>query len=89
MESTHSRPEQGDRLKSEDRAWDHVEIGCVTKTKKKNYPNQYLMWGIWSILADFDPDFVIFLVIFWKKIYEIEFDKEIYEIILFWTRQHF
>ena len=53
----HSRPEQGDRLKSEDRAWDHVEICFVTKTKKKNYPNQYLMWGIWSILADFDPDF--------------------------------
>ena len=55
--SRHSRPEQGDRLKSEDQAWDHVEICFVTKTKKKNYPNQYLMWGIWSILADFDPDF--------------------------------
>ena len=39
----HSRPEEGDRLKSEDRAWDQVEICFVTKTKKKNYPNQYLM----------------------------------------------
>ena len=40
----------------------------------------------WSILT---PIFVIFLDIFWKKIYEIEFDKEIYESIFFWARQHF
>ena len=25
------------RVKSEVRAWDHVEIGFVTKTKMKNY----------------------------------------------------
>ena len=76
MITWHSRLEQGDRLNSEDRAWDHVEISFVTKTKKKNYQNQYLMWGIWSILT---PISVTFLVIFWKKIYEIEFDKDIYE----------
>ena len=52
-----------------------MEIGFVTKTKKKNYQNQYLTWGILSIFVDFDPDFHVIFVIFWKKIYEIEFDK--------------
>ena len=33
----HSKLEQGDRLKSEVQAWDHVEICFVTKTKKRNY----------------------------------------------------
>ena len=32
-DSQHSKLERGDRLKSEVRAWDHVEIGFVTKTK--------------------------------------------------------
>ena len=32
----HSKLEQGDKLKSEVRAWDQVEIGFVTKIKKKN-----------------------------------------------------
>ena len=44
--------ERGDRLKSEDRAWDHVEIDFVTKTKKKNYLNQYLMCDVRN-LVDF------------------------------------
>ena len=73
-------------MKSKVRAWDYVEIGFVTKTKNKNYWNQYLTWGIWSVLTQI---FEKFLVIFLQKICEIEFDKEIYEIICLWSKQHF
>ena len=76
--TTHSKLEWSDRVKSEVRTWDHVESGFETKTKKGELltPTPYL-----RDLVDTKPDFVTFLLIFWNKIYEIIFDKQIYEII--------
>ena len=39
----------------------------------------------WALFLQLALIFVTFLVIFWKKIYEIKFDKEIYEIIFFFN----
>ena len=43
----------------------------------------------WALFLQLVFIFVKFLVIFWKKIYEIKFNKEIYEIIFFFNWYHF
>ena len=43
----------------------------------------------WALFLQLVLIFISFLVTFWKKIYEIKFDKEINEIIFFFNWLHF
>ena len=43
----------------------------------------------WALFLQLALIFVTFLVIFWKKIYETKFDKEIYEIMFVFNWHNF